>query len=439
MKSFIAILFIQIFYLSSLLAQASPWLIKNDMPTGRMTLSSSAVEGKIYVMGGHVNGANWGDPASPNVDEYDPTTDTWDTTTADMPMGRNSFASVVVDGKIYAIGGQSSAGNTAESSFWVYDPLTGTWDTTKTQLPSPRVGLSASVVDGKIYVIGGWNFSGPKYKTAVWVYDPITDTWDDTTTQNMPTPRAYLSTSVIHGKIYAFGGLNDDTTFNGLLTLEIYDPVTNTWSIGANMPAGRVYLKSSSVDSLIYVFGGSTNPNNLPAATVWEYNPAADTFKEVSPMPMGIMQAAASEVDGKIYNFGGTDTTLSTPAKVASKVFEYNPRNDSLSTFTAIEKEGKILPNSFLLHQNYPNPFNPSTAIEFDLPKTSEVTLKVFNILGEEVSTLVSDRLSTGSYSYEWDASNLASGVYLYRLQAGDPSQGAGQSYVETRKMVLMR
>ena len=89
------------------------------------------------------------------------------------------------------------------------------------------------------------------------------------------------------------------------------------------------------------------------------------------------------------------------------------------------------LPSIFELKQNYPNPFNPSTTIEFDLPKTSEVTLKIFNILGEEVAMLVSDRLSTGSYSYEWDASNLASGVYLYRLQAGE--------YVETRKMVLMR
>jgi hypothetical protein len=97
------------------------------------------------------------------------------------------------------------------------------------------------------------------------------------------------------------------------------------------------------------------------------------------------------------------------------------------------------LPTSYKLSQNYPNPFNPNTTIEFDLPKTSEVTLKVFNILGEKVATLVSDRLSAGSYSYEWDASNLASGVYLYRLQADEPSQGAGQGYVETRKMMLMR
>jgi hypothetical protein len=89
------------------------------------------------------------------------------------------------------------------------------------------------------------------------------------------------------------------------------------------------------------------------------------------------------------------------------------------------------IPENLILHQNYPNPANPSTTIEFDLPKTSEVSLKVFNILGEEVATLVSDRLSAGSYSFEWDASNLASGVYLYHLQA--------EGFVKTRKMILMK
>jgi hypothetical protein len=86
---------------------------------------------------------------------------------------------------------------------------------------------------------------------------------------------------------------------------------------------------------------------------------------------------------------------------------------------------------TYALYQNYPNPFNPITTIEFDIPKTSEVTLKIFDILGEEVATLVSDRLSAGSYSYEWDASQNASGVYIYRLKAGN--------YVETRKMILMK
>ena len=88
--------------------------------------------------------------------------------------------------------------------------------------------------------------------------------------------------------------------------------------------------------------------------------------------------------------------------------------------------------SGFFLYQNYPNPFNPSTTIAFDLPKTSKVTLKIFNILGEEVTTLVSDRLSAGSYTYEWSRPvGMASGVYFYRLDT--------DQYVQTRKMILMR
>ena len=85
----------------------------------------------------------------------------------------------------------------------------------------------------------------------------------------------------------------------------------------------------------------------------------------------------------------------------------------------------------YILYQNYPNPFNPTTTIEFSISKTIFVTLKIYDILGEEVATLVSDRLNTGSYSYEWDARDLASGIYLYRLQAGE--------YVVSRKMALLR
>ncbi|MEJ2052262.1 MAG: T9SS type A sorting domain-containing protein [Calditrichota bacterium] len=89
------------------------------------------------------------------------------------------------------------------------------------------------------------------------------------------------------------------------------------------------------------------------------------------------------------------------------------------------------LADRFTLHQNYPNPFNPSTTIRFDLPQASQVTLKVFNTLGEEVTTLVSGKLSAGFYSYQWDASNLASGIYLCNLQVG--------SYIETMKMMLLK
>jgi outer membrane protein assembly factor BamB len=98
---------------------------------------------------------------------------------------------------------------------------------------------------------------------------------------------------------------------------------------------------------------------------------------------------------------------------------------------TQIDELNEAFPQVFGLMQNYPNPFNPSTTIKFNLPKTSTVTLKIFNILGEAVALLVSENLSAGSYSYEWDASNLPSGLYLYRLEA--------QGFVETKKMILMK
>lgn len=88
-------------------------------------------------------------------------------------------------------------------------------------------------------------------------------------------------------------------------------------------------------------------------------------------------------------------------------------------------------PDRFRLYPNYPNPFNPTTTIAFDLPEAETVLLEVFNLLGERVATLVSGALAAGSYRYEWDGGNLASGIYIYRLQAGD--------FVQSRKMVLLR
>jgi hypothetical protein len=90
-----------------------------------------------------------------------------------------------------------------------------------------------------------------------------------------------------------------------------------------------------------------------------------------------------------------------------------------------------VLPKEFQLDQNYPNPFNPSTSISFSVPSKSFVTLKVFDALGREVSTLVSEELTAGTYSRHWDAANVPSGVYFCRLQAGE--------YLETKKMVLLR
>ncbi len=88
-------------------------------------------------------------------------------------------------------------------------------------------------------------------------------------------------------------------------------------------------------------------------------------------------------------------------------------------------------PVKFSLEQNYPNPFNPTTAIKYSIPQSSKVTIKVFDVLGNEIQTLVNEEKSAGSYELNWNASNLSSGVYYYQMTAGN--------YISTRKMILLR
>ncbi len=101
-----------------------------------------------------------------------------------------------------------------------------------------------------------------------------------------------------------------------------------------------------------------------------------------------------------------------------------------------IENQNNKVPTEFSLFQNYPNPFNPSTKIEYRIPlnvkgETSNVSLIVYDILGREVATLVNKQQKPGHYEAQFDASDLTSGIYFYKLQSG--------KFVESKKMILLR
>lgn len=98
-------------------------------------------------------------------------------------------------------------------------------------------------------------------------------------------------------------------------------------------------------------------------------------------------------------------------------------------TSTAVEKKEPV--STFNLSQNYPNPFNPVTKINFAVPEISFVTLKVYNVLGKEIATIVNEEKPVGKYEIEFDGSNLASGVYIYKIQAGN--------FWNTKKFILMK
>ena len=93
--------------------------------------------------------------------------------------------------------------------------------------------------------------------------------------------------------------------------------------------------------------------------------------------------------------------------------------------------EDSEIPMTYNLAQNYPNPFNPSTKIKFSIPEAGIVTLKVFNLLGEEVATLLNSEKTAGNYEATFDASNLSSGIYFYKLEA--------QNFTSTKKMLLLK
>jgi N-acetylneuraminic acid mutarotase len=264
------------------------WARKTDMPIKRMGHSTSVVSGKIYAIGGWYISETQ-EVALTRVDEYDPTTDTW-TRKADMPTARGVTSAVVVNEKIYVIGGEESP--TVE----VYDPSTDTW-AVQTRLPSHRVWFSSCVVDGIIYVIGGY---GSNHLNTVEAYDTTTDTW--ITKAPMPSAgRSFLATCVVDGLIYAIGG-----GAPGRQVVEVYDPTTDTWTTKAPMPTGRYGLDAVLLDGKIYAIGGCYFSTNGPIySTVEVYDPVTDTWTKGVDIPVTTANFSTSVVDGKIYVIGG--------------------------------------------------------------------------------------------------------------------------------------
>jgi hypothetical protein len=133
--------------------------------------------------------------------------------------------------------------------------------------------------------------------------------------------------------------------------------------------------------------------------------------------------------DGGVGIIGGTPSTLqpsasktiyfavSVGANESEMISNMVLAQQKYNQLVSVESDLNNIPSDYVLDQNYPNPFNPSTKISFGLPQRSNVVLKVFNALGEEVAELVNESLEAGTHTYNFDASKLTSGIYIYSLQ----------------------
>ena len=399
MRAQILTLIFTLFYTTAY-AQGGTWTTKTPMPTARRGLTSSVVNGKIYVFGGEDTAF----VVISTVEEYDPATDTW-TTKTNMPTARSKLTSSAVNDKIYVIGGLDNINSF--STVEEYDPATDSW-TSKANMPTERDELTSSVVNGKIYVLDDETDS-------VEVYDPASDTW--TVKSGMPTRRDQLTSSVVNGKIYAIGGV--DSLSNGSSAVEEYDPATDTWTTKTNMPMARPKLTSSVVNGKIYVFSSQA---------VEVYDPETDTWADsLNPMLTPREEITSSEVDGKIYVIGGESVGGGNHSNVNE---EYTP-----PSVTSIE-DHNVSNLQFTLYQNYPNPFNPTTTIQYSLSKKTKVILKVYNLFGQEIMTFINGDQGAGNKSLVWNGKDnkgniVSSGIYFYRLQVGNK--------IQSKKMLFLK
>ena len=140
------------------------------------------------------------------------------------------------------------------------------------------------------------------------------------------------------------------------------------------------------------------------------------------------------ELNIKTYVVKGTDLK-NYPITVPSNSAQILVLSDS--ALTEAKEEETVLPVSFNVEQNYPNPFNPSTTIKYSLPYSSHVKISIFNILGQKISELINDVQNAGNHEAVWSASNFASGVYLYSLEA--ISEKGKTNYTQVKKMILLK
>ncbi len=314
------------------------WTQKADMPTARSDFSTSVVDGKIFAIGGGVQLKldEFGDMTLSKVEMYDPETDTWERRT-DMPTPRSAVSTSVVDGKIFAIGGAQmkkikgyrgwSLKSKKLTTVEMYDPATDTW-TQKADMPTPRSYLSTSVMDGKIYAIGGMSSSNEQWRLeTVEIYDPLTDTWAKA--KDITHPRSCTAISVVNGEIYAMGGRGWSGIQNEpdpyLSSVEVFNPKTNQWQKRTEMPAPKTSHTASIIDGKIYVIGGYVGEGNevKNLATIESYDPATDCWTQEPDMLIGKSGHTTEVVDGKIYIFGGSSHFGKDPL---TSVEVYDPR-----------------------------------------------------------------------------------------------------------------
>ena len=347
--------------------------------------------------------------------------------------------SLSADGNTLLVGGNRD--NNFAGAVWVFTRSGNVWSQQGNKLVvtnaigSSRFGISVDLSsDGNTAIIGGHTDNANA--GAAWIFTRSDTSWTSQTklTGSGAIGNARFGRSVSissDGNTAIVGGYEDDAAMGAVW---VYTRSGGSWTqqgnklvgTGATGNASQGFSISLSADGNTALIGG-IDDNGFAGAT-WVFTRSGEVWSQLGNKLIGSDAvgnanqggAVAIALDGNTIIVGGIADNTN---KGAAWVF--------VPGTTSIEQTSNETPSRFLLEQNYPNPFNPSTKISFKIVETGFTSLKVYDVLGNEVTTLVHQELQSGSYQFDFNAKELTSGIYFYKLQTG--------SFVETRKMILLK
>jgi len=407
------------------------------IPSGRLMSSYFNLNdtGFVYCFGGGENsGTN-------NAQRYNTISGQWSAQDT-MRVKSSTGGAAKVKNKIYVIGGYNNTNKTLDK-VQIYTPSTNTWSF-GTPLPPPiKADFGIGVYrDSLIYIVGGDSGinSGGSPINKVRVYNPSNDSWNEATpfTHNV----AKCAMGIYRDMIVVVGGA-DRQQFNTFDSVNVgvinpINPLEIAWKPAGTFPDSIARLSAAVVNTGIVFVGGdsgfsSTYRSSAYISRMDTVNKTVAKWYVLPDMSMRRSNMGASLASNGIDsvwaiggNFNGGQ--LSTNEALYMGMLP--------TRIVGVKEYTESIPSQFSLDQNYPNPFNPSTSIRFSLRTSGTVTLKVYNLLGEEVATLVNEKMDIGNYESTLNATQLASGVYFYRLNIVSNN---GSKFSESKKMLLLK
>ena len=358
----------------------------------------------------------------------------WEKKEPDNPIPRrHRHASVKSNDKMITFFGEGLSG--LLSDIWEYDPVTNQCTELPsggTSTPGEREYHSATSIGNDIYICGGLDSDGLGLADT-WSYNIETGIW----TQKSDHPGACAGHGAFHynGSLYAFGGYEPEySSFRN--DIWCFDPSANSWNfvnVGGTVPSERAFFATADNSAgSFYAFGGQNEIRTTAMSDNYKFDVSTSTWTQLADGP-AISKAAAVYVDEtSIYLFGG----LNEFGDATNDLWKYNPSADTWEEIVGVDDPAIIEPSGFSLSA-FPNPFNPLTTIKYQLIKSGYIELKIFNIKGELVRTLVKDERNIGDHSVIWNGDDesgkhVSSGVYLYKLNVNNKTEAV-------KKCVLLK